>query len=132
MTGEVYAHQKIIRFWAGDAGRGAGGRRIPEGVEAARGRAAGNSCTSFQRAHLGFSSCCHLRNCRVLSALIGSEILTAAPRADDPHFGSNALTERYGRAADALGISWSRGPERSVVAGHLLIARAAGLLGSVP
>jgi 2-dehydro-3-deoxygalactonokinase len=65
--------------------------------------------------------------------LIGSEIAAAAPAGETiTIFGSDALTDRYGRAAEALGVNGKRGPEHSVVAGHLLIAGAAGLVGRAP
>lgn len=65
--------------------------------------------------------------------LIGSEIMAAArPGQTITIFGSDELTERYAKAAKALSIHWRRGPERSVVVGHLLIARAAGLLEAAP
>ena len=65
--------------------------------------------------------------------LIGSEIKAAAEAGQSiTIFGNDALTERYGKAADALGLTWNRGPEHSVVAGQLLLARAAGLLGNTP
>jgi 2-keto-3-deoxy-galactonokinase len=43
--------------------------------------------------------------------LIGAEILAAArPGQTITIFGSNELTDRYGRAADALGLAWNPRP----------------------
>ena len=138
MTGEVYGalknHTILGRLMQDGAPQGGG---FLQGVEAARrGGPAGNLLHQlFSVRTLGLFELLPPEELpEYLSGLlIGSEILTAAPTGRMiTIFGSDALTERYGRAADALGISWNRGPERSVVAGHLLIARAAGLLGSMP
>jgi 2-dehydro-3-deoxygalactonokinase len=61
--------------------------------------------------------------------LIGAEIAAAAPSGGTVTiFGNGELTTRYGKAADALGLSWKPGPADSVVVGQLRIARAARLL----
>jgi 2-dehydro-3-deoxygalactonokinase len=61
--------------------------------------------------------------------LIGAELAAAAePGAPFTLLGSGELTERYREAAAVLGLSCRQGPANSVIAGQLLIARAAGLL----
>jgi 2-dehydro-3-deoxygalactonokinase len=62
--------------------------------------------------------------------LIGADLAAAAPRGRSiTIIGGSELVRRYGEAADILGLPWQRGPQDSVVAGQVEIARAAGLLG---
>lgn len=138
MTGEVYGalkeHTILGRLMQDGVPNGSG---FLQGVEAARrGRPAGNLLHQlFSVRTLGLFELLRPEQLpEYLSGLlIGSEIAAAAPAGETiTIFGSDALTDRYGRAAEALGVKWKRGPEHSVVAGHLLIARAAGLVGRAP
>ncbi len=137
MTGEVYGalkdHTILGRLMRDGATDGSG---FLQGVAAARrDGSAGNLLHQlFSVRTLGlFELLPPEELAEYLSGLlIGSEIAAAArSRRTITIFGSDALTERYGKAAEALGVSWKRGPEHSVVAGHLLLARAAGLLGTL-
>ena len=136
MTGEVFAalkdHTILGRLMTKSPSDGSGFMR---GIEAARkGGPAGNLLHQlFSVRTLGlFDQLPGGELSEYLSGLlIGSEITAAArPGQAITIFGSGELTARYGRAAEALGLTWNPGPEHSVVAGQLLIARAAGLLGA--
>jgi 2-dehydro-3-deoxygalactonokinase len=60
--------------------------------------------------------------------LIGAEISAAAPEGQVTILGSEELTLRYGKAAGMLDVAWKGGPRDCLVAGQVLIARAAGLI----
>jgi 2-dehydro-3-deoxygalactonokinase len=135
MTGEVYGalrnHTILGRLMKAGQAKGDG---FLKGVEAARrqGTSAGSLLHQlFSVRTLGLFDLLPGEELSdyLSGLLIGAEILAAAqPGQAITIFGSDELTDRYGKAADALGLIWNRGPERSVVAGHLQIARAAGLL----
>ena len=65
--------------------------------------------------------------------LIGAEIAAATDEADDfgtlTIVGRSDLTDRYEIALSVAGIEWRPAPDDVVAKGHVLIARAAGLLG---
>lgn len=138
MTGEVYGalknHTILGRLMKDGQPKGEG---FLKGVEAARRQGAASAGALlhqlFSVRTLGLF---HLLPGEELpdylsGLLIGAEILAAArPGQTITIFGSNELTDRYGKAANALGLVWNRGPERSVVTGHVRIAQAAGLLES--
>jgi len=134
MTGEVYGalrgHTILGRLMKEGEARGAG---FLQGVKAARrGASAGGLLHQlFSVRTLGLFEMLPAEELSeyLSGLLIGSEIIAAAkPGQTITIFGSAELTNAYGRAAEALGFTWNRGPEHSVVAGHLLLARAAGLL----
>ena len=135
MTGEVYGalkgHTILGRLMTNDKANGAG---FLQGVEAARrgGRASGHLLHQlFSVRTLGLFELLPPEELSdyLSGLLIGAEITAAAqPGQTITIFGSAELTARYGTAAEALGLTWNRGPERSIVAGHLHLARAAGLL----
>ncbi len=134
MTGEVYAalkgHTILGRLMTDAASDGSGFRK---GVEAARNNASAGELLHqlFSVRTLGlFDQLPAGELADYLSGLlIGSEIAAAAtPDQTVTIFGNGELTTRYGKAADLLGVGWKRGPDNSVVAGQLRIARAARLL----
>lgn len=139
MTGEIYgalrAHTILGRLMEEGTPDGTGFR---QGVEAARrgGAAPGHLLHQlFSVRTLGLFAQLPAKELPdyLSGLLIGSEIVAAAPAGSAiTIFGKDELTSRYGKAADVLGLAWNRGPELSVVAGHLLIARAAGLLRTAP
>ncbi|MCL4766735.1 MAG: 2-dehydro-3-deoxygalactonokinase [Hyphomicrobiaceae bacterium] len=138
MTGEVYGalrgHTILGRLMRDGAPAGGG---FLQGVEAARrGGPAGRLLHQlFSVRTLGLFELLPADELpEYLSGLlIGAEIAASARAGETiTIFGSDELTMRYGKAAEALGVAWNRGPSDSVVAGHLLIARAAGLLGAAP
>lgn len=139
MTGEVYgalkAHTILGRLMEEGPSDGTG---FLQGVEVARqgGRAPGQLLHQlFSVRTLGLFEQLPARELPdyLSGLLIGSELVAAAPTGTTiTIFGKDELIARYGKAAEALGISWNRGPEQSVVAGHLMIARAAELLGKDP
>lgn len=139
MTGEVYGalkgHTILGRLMKEGASNGSG---FLKGVQAARpgGFAPGRLLHQlFSVRTLGLFELLPATELPdyLSGLLIGSEIVAAAsPGRTITIFGSDELTNRYGRAAEALGLGWNRGPEHSVVAGHLLIASAAGLLRTAP
>lgn len=137
MTGEVYgalrSHTILGRLMKSGQSKGEG---FLKGVEAARRQGASAGALLHQLFSVRTLGLFDLLQGEELpdylsGLLIGAEILAAAqPGQTITIFGSDELTDRYGKAADALGLAWNRGPERSVVAGHVQIARAAGLLES--
>lgn len=143
MTGEVYAALKghtILGRLMEDGVRSfshPGSRGFLQGVEAARrGGPAGSLLHRlFSVRTLGLFELLPAAELSdyLSGLLIAAEVLAAARTGDIiTIFGSEELMARYGSAAEALGFAWNRGPSDSVVAGHLTIARAAGLLGAAP
>lgn len=134
MTGEVYGALKNHTILGRQMKEGEpGGAGFLQGVEAARRATAGGDLLHqlFSVRTLGLFELLPAEELSdyLSGLLIGSEISAAAePGQCITIFGSDELTSRYGRAAEALGLAWNRGPEHSVVAGHLQLARAAGLL----
>jgi len=134
MTGEVFGalkeHTILGRLMKDGAGSGAGFLR---GVKMARrGAPAGGLLHQlFSVRTLGlFDRLPPEELSDYLSGLlIGAEMTAAAqPGQTITILGSQDLTRRYGIAADALELAWTRGPEHAVVAGHLQLAHAAALL----
>lgn len=134
MTGEVFGalknHTILGRLMKDGDHRRAG---FLQGVEAARRGTSGGGLLHqlFSVRTLGLFEMLPAEELSgyLSGLLIGSEVMAAAkPGQSITIFGSAELTDRYGKAAEALGFAWHRGPDHSVVAGHLLLARAAGLL----